>query len=101
MPRIYHTYILANVARRLYVGMTNDIVSRLRQHRGAEITTHVGRYGITRLVHAEPFTRAIDAIAREKQLKAWTRAKKLALVETHNPQWRDLSEAAALARMLR
>jgi putative endonuclease len=91
---------LANHARRLCVGMTNDLVARLGQHRAAEVTTYVGRYGITRLVRAEAYATPMDAIRREKQVKSWTRARKIALIESENPQWRDLTELALEGRML-
>jgi putative endonuclease len=97
----FHVYILASASRRLYVGVTNDLARRLGEHRSGDRTPFTGKYNITRLVHVEPFPTAIEAIAREKQVKGWSRAKKLALVEADNPQWRDRSADAEFARMLR
>jgi putative endonuclease len=97
----YPDYTRARPPPRLYVGVTNDVARRLVERRSGDRTTFTGRYNITRPVHIEPFTTAIEAIAREKQIKAWSRDKKVVLVETSNPQWRDLSADAAFARMLR
>ena len=97
----YFVYVLASPGRRLYVGTTNDLVRRLAEHRSGDRSSFTGRYNINRLVHAESFAAALEAIAREKQLKGWSREKKLALVEAANPQWRDLTEDAAFARMMR
>ncbi|HET8727503.1 MAG TPA: GIY-YIG nuclease family protein [Alphaproteobacteria bacterium] len=87
----YHVYILAS--RRngtLYFGVTNDLVRRVWQHRQGGAGIFSGRYGVRMLVHAEPFDDVRLAIRREKTLKAWPRAWKLALIERDNPQWRDL-----------
>jgi putative endonuclease len=97
----YFFYVLASPSRRLYVGMTNDLARRLAEHRTGDRTTFTGQYNITRLVHAETYATALQAIAREKQVKGWSRARKLALVEGANPQWRDLTEDAQFARMMR
>lgn len=87
--RAYWVYILTNRSETLYTGMTNDLVRRLAEHRaGAGFT---GRYAIHRLVYAEEYPTAADAIAREKQIKGWTRARKVALVNGANPRWRDLA----------
>ena len=94
-------YILANVSRRLYVGVTNDVVRRVEEHRAAGPDTFVGRYNVTRLVHVEVAPTPLEAIAREKQGKGWSRAKKIALIEGTNPHWRDLTEDARADPMLR
>jgi putative endonuclease len=96
----YHVYILANAARRTYTGITSDLVQRLGQHLKKDVDTYIGRFGITTLVHVESYEHAFDAIQREKQIKRWSRAKKHALIEAHNPQWRDLTRDAHFARML-
>jgi putative endonuclease len=70
---MYHVYVLASLTRRLYVGVTNDLVRRLEEHRAPGAAGFPARYNINRLVHAEQFARAGDAIAREKQLKGWSR----------------------------
>jgi putative endonuclease len=88
--RTFYVYILANRSRGLYVGMTNDMVRRLAQHRsGSSDFSH--RYRCARLVFVETSFDARTAIAREKQLKRWRREKKIALIEAQNPAWDDLS----------
>ena len=88
----FYVYIIANVRGRrpvLYTGVTNDIVRRVAEHRVSQ-TGFTGRYQVTTLVHVEHTSDVRAAIAREKQIKGWTRAKKIALIETGNPTWRDL-----------
>ena len=87
MARPLLVYVLASRSQALYVGVTNDLVRRLGEHRAGHVT-HTARYRIDRLVHVEAYPIARDAIAREKQLKGWSRAKKVALVEGENPTWR-------------
>ena len=91
MPRTYYVYILANRSRTLYTGVTSNLARRLYQHRSGLIAGFTGRYAVHRLVHVETATSPRDAIAREKQIKRWTRAKKIALIEAANPTWEDLS----------
>jgi putative endonuclease len=91
MRRLYYVYILANRSRTLYVGVTNDVVRRVAQHRAGIGSRFARRYAIRRLVVVECTPRIRDAITREKQIKSWTRAKRLALIEEHNPDWIDLA----------
>ena len=92
----YWTYILCNKPLgTLYVGMTNDIIARTYQHREGIIAGFTKRYGIKRLVYFEEFATPGDAIAREKTLKRWTRAWKVALIERENPNWDDLYDGLA------
>jgi len=85
-------YIRANLNRSvLYVGVTSDLLKRIPEHRERlNPRSFTSRYRVDRLVHFEPFQDIVAAIEREKQLKSWTRAKKLALVEKGNREWRDL-----------
>ena len=84
-------YILASATgRALYIGITTDLSRRLEEHRLGRVI-HTAKYKIERLIYVEPFETAPDAIAREKQLKGWTRAKKIALINRSNPDWRDLA----------
>jgi len=85
--RTYYVYILASKSKVLYVGVTNDISARLTQHREKATTSFTERYNVDRLVHLETFPDVRDAIAREKQIKGWVRAKKVALIEETNPTW--------------
>jgi putative endonuclease len=91
MPRCPCTYILAN--RRngtLYIGVTADLTRRMIAHRSKSVDGFSRKHGTTRLVHVERHSTIVDAIRREKQLKKWRRAWKIALIESGNPYWRDL-----------
>lgn len=88
----YWVYIMTNRSGTLYIGMTNNILRRIQEHHLGRVVGFTAQYKITRLIYAEPFAEARDAIAREKQLKGWTRAKKLALITASNPDWRDLGD---------
>ena len=76
----------------LYCGVTSDLGRRASQHRTGAHDGFTRRYGCARLVWCEPFERMDEAIEREKQIKGGRRAKKLALIEAMNPEWRDLFE---------
>jgi putative endonuclease len=86
-----YVYILASHSRVLYVGVTNDLVRRLFEHRQKLIPGFTSKYNVSRLVYCEVFEQIRDAIAREKQLKGWRRERKIALIESVNQQWRDLA----------
>jgi len=89
----YFVYILASQKRgTLYVGVTNDVARRGREHREGAAPGFTKRYGVRRLVHIETFEDVRDAIHREKRIKAWNRAWKIALIEKDNPDWDDLYE---------
>jgi putative endonuclease len=90
--RQFYVYILASRSRRLYVGVTNDLLVRLAQQRDGQCT-FTARYRISRLVYFECTANVMSAIAREKQIKAWRRAKRVALIERSNPTWDDLAAA--------
>jgi putative endonuclease len=92
MKREYYVYILSNTSRTLYIGVTSDLVTRIAQHKAKMMEGFSKRYNLTRLVYHESCGDVNVAIAREKQLKGWIRAKKIALIEERNPEWRDLSE---------
>jgi putative endonuclease len=88
----YVVYILSNSAGTLYIGVTSNLDRRLFQHDDRhDPKSFVSRYNLDRLVYMETYPDAIQAIAREKQLKGWSRAKKLKLIRAANPDWRDLS----------
>ncbi len=87
----YFVYILASRTRRLYVGVTNDLIRRVCEHKAGTASRFTRRYGITRLVCSESTPSVSDAIAREKQIKGWLRYRKVALIEAQNPAWADLS----------
>ena len=75
----------------IYIGVTSDLMARLHQHRTGVMRGFTSEYAVHRLVHFEMFADMYSAIAREKQLKAWRRAWKIALVEENNPFWEDLA----------
>ncbi len=87
----YYVYVLAGVSGTLYTGVTNDLVRRVGEHRSKTTPGFTRRYNVTRLVYFEDTAEVEAAIAREKQLKGWRRSKKVALIESVNPTWRDLA----------
>ncbi len=89
-PKRFYLYILASKSRRLYVGVTSNPERRLWEHRNG-LSDFTNRYNINRLVHLEAYNLPQRAIAREKEIKGWLRAKKVALIESENPTWEDLS----------
>lgn len=88
----YFVYIMASRTGTLYIGMTNSIFRRALQHQAGEIEGFSSKYGCDRLVYYESFDDVHKAIGREKQLKGWSRAKKIMLIESKNPRWEDLAE---------
>lgn len=89
--REYYVYLMASRSGTLYVGVTNDLVRRVWQHKQGTNVGFTKRYGINRLVWFESGGDVLGAIAREKQIKAWRREKKVALIVAENPAWDDLS----------
>ena len=94
MPRDhqYNVYILASRSKALYVGMTSDLPRRMHQHKTKQADGFTSRYNIDRLIYVESTSDVNAAIAREKHLKGWTRARKVELIESVNPGWADLAE---------
>ena len=91
MAKHYYVYILTNPTyTTLYVGVTNDLERRAWEHRNPVSITFTSRYNLRHLVFCEETHDVRAAIEREKQIKGWTRAKKVALIESSNPDWRDL-----------
>jgi putative endonuclease len=92
MARQYYVYILASKPRgTLYIGITNNLARRVWEHKHGLVEGFTKKYGVHMLAYYEIFARATDAIQREKRLKKWNRAWKIALIESHNPGWEDLS----------
>jgi putative endonuclease len=89
----YWVYILTNRSGTLYVGMTSNLLQRVHQHREKSAPGFTASYNLDRLVYYEEYADARDAVQRERQLKGWRRARKLALLERVNPSRRDLSDA--------
>lgn len=86
-----YVYMMANRSRTLYVGVTNDLARRVWEHKHTQTAGFTRRYLIDRLVHYEVAPDAASAILREKQIKGWVRRRKVGLIESVNPEWRDLS----------
>ncbi len=85
-------YILASDRNgTLYVGVTTSLRHRIHQHKTGSVPGFTSTYGVTKLVYAEPYAEISQAIQRERNLKHWSRAWKLALIEKDNPAWVDLS----------
>lgn len=92
LDRQYFVYIMANKGGVLYVGVTSELEARIYQHKNKLLDGFTKRYNVTRLVYFEASNDVVAAIAREKQIKGWRRSKKIALIESMNSDWRDLSE---------
>ena len=89
----YFVYILTNQFNRvLYTGVTNDLERRLYEHRSGTVPGFTSQYRCHKLVYLEETPSICSAIEREKQIKSWRRAKKVALIDQHNPGWGDLLE---------
>ena len=88
----YYIYIMANRSKTLYIGVTNNLERRLYEHKHHLVAGFTSKYQMARLVYFEEMSDVYAAIEREKHLKGWLRAKKVALIESINPGWRDLSE---------
>jgi putative endonuclease len=92
MERLYYVYVLASRSRNLYVGVTNNLIRRVLEHREGRVPGFTQKYRIYRLVHVESFRDVRAAITREKQVKSWRRSKKVALIERLNPTWVDKAD---------
>jgi putative endonuclease len=92
----YYVYIVASVSRTIYVGVTNDLARRMYEHRTKATDGFTAKYNVDRLVWFEATGSISAAISREKQIKKYSRKKKIALIETENPAWNDLAEELGL-----
>jgi putative endonuclease len=105
MPKTYYVYMMTNRSRTLYVGLTSWLEVRTRQHKNHTFEGFTSQYKCDRLVWFERHDDPNVAIAREKQIKRWSRVKEIALIVAVNPTWRDLSEnwghAAVVGQMHR
>ena len=97
MKRRFFVYLLANRPRGvLYIGVTNDLMRRLIEHKAKLVPGFTKTYGVIKLVYYEEYSSILEARAREATLKRWRRAWKIELVDKFNPDWRDLSDEVAL-----
>lgn len=90
--RQYYVYIMANSKHNIYIGVTGDLIRRVYQHKNKLTEGHASKYNMQMLVYYETTSDVLSAIAREKQLKGWSRRKKDGLIATMNPRWVDLSQ---------
>ncbi len=87
----FYVYMLTSLnGNALYIGVTNHLERRITEHKSMEIDGFTKRYNVHKLVYYEPYDDARTAIEREKQLKRWSREKKNRLVETMNPEWKEI-----------
>ncbi|MFH1838889.1 MAG: GIY-YIG nuclease family protein [Patescibacteria group bacterium] len=90
--KLYCVYIMSNQSYRIYTGVTSSLTKRVYEHKKKIISGFTERYNLTRLVYYETTQDVESAIAREKELKGWRREKKINLIESQNPRWKDLSD---------
>jgi len=90
--KTYYVYIMAGKSAVLYMGMTNNIKKRVHEHKNHSVKGFTDKYNVDRLLYFEIFRDPASAIKREKQIKAWRREKKVALIDSQNPDWVDLSK---------
>jgi putative endonuclease len=89
----YYIYILTNQYNTVfYVGVTNNLIRRVYEHKNKLVKGFTSKYNINKLVCYEVFSDVRDAIYREKQIKSWNRKKKIEMIEKFNPEWKDLYE---------
>ena len=89
--KVYYVYILTNKYNKvLYVGITNDLIRRTYEHKNNLVEGFTSKYNVHKLVYYDLTGDVMSAITREKQIKGWTRDKKIKLIESMNPEWKDL-----------
>jgi putative endonuclease len=91
MERTFHVYFMASKSGVLYLGVTGNLPHRAGQHKEKILPGFTQKYNVTSLVWFEPHTSIRSAISREKEIKKWRRSKKIALIESLNPEWNDVS----------
>jgi putative endonuclease len=92
MENKYYVYILASKSRALYTGLTNNLDRRIYEHKNKIVKGFTAKYNIERLVYYEEYNDISLAIAREKEIKGWRRKKKIELIESTNPEWKNLGD---------
>ena len=97
----YYVYIMSSKSGVLYIGATNDLDRRVFEHKQGLIEGFTKKYRVTRLVYAEQFDRAAEMVARERQLKGWTRRRKLEMIHSQNPEMLDYVRRTARDPSLR
>ncbi|HEX2696901.1 MAG TPA: GIY-YIG nuclease family protein [Anaerolineales bacterium] len=87
----YYVYIMTNNSKTLYTGVTNNLERRVYEHKNKLVNSFTNKYNITKLIYYEETNDVQIALTREKKIKGWLRSKKIALIESQNPEWKDLS----------
>jgi putative endonuclease len=102
VEKAYFVYMMSNSSKMLYTGVTNNVEARAFQHKSKRVPGFTRDYNLHKLVYFEEFGSVRGAIRREKQIKGWLRAKEVALIESVNPRWDDLSKdhAESAARFM-
>ncbi|MEK7611326.1 MAG: GIY-YIG nuclease family protein [Patescibacteria group bacterium] len=90
MENIFHVYILTNRSATLYIGITSDLNRRIWEHKNKMIDGFTKRYNINKLIYLEDYDTPLEAIAREKELKGWTRQKKMKMIKEVNPNFSEI-----------
>jgi putative endonuclease len=93
MERTFHVYFMASKSGVIYLGVTSHLSRRVAQHKEKTFPGFTQKYSVTKLVWFEPHASIRSAISREKEIKKWRRSKKIALIESLNPEWNDLSQS--------
>jgi putative endonuclease len=89
-----YVYILTNKSNRvLYIGVTSNLIKRIYEHKNKSIDGFTEKYNVNKLVYFEQYSEIVAAISREKQLKGWLRNRKIELIESLNPEWKDLYDS--------
>jgi putative endonuclease len=91
MAQSYHVYILTNKSHTLYIGVTNNLIRRVWEHKNKYADGFTKKYNINKLIYYEEFNDIIEALGREKQLKSWRRKKKIDLIKTINPKFSEIT----------
>ncbi|MEX0608687.1 MAG: GIY-YIG nuclease family protein [Balneolaceae bacterium] len=92
MKKLYYVYMMSNVSRMIYTGMTSDLELRVYQHKNKLVEGFTKKYNLHKLVYYDDTDDVSFAIKREKEIKGWRREKKIALIESMNPNWNDLAK---------
>jgi len=90
--KTYYVYIMTDRSKSFYIGFTGKLRQRVFEHKNGIKSDFTSKYKLDRLVYFERYTHPLTGIAREKELKGWTRLKKMQLIVASNPEWKDLSE---------
>ncbi|MDD3774175.1 MAG: GIY-YIG nuclease family protein [Patescibacteria group bacterium] len=94
MSKTYWVYILTNKSNTLYVGITNNLQRRIYEHQNKLVKGFTEKYKINKLVYCQEFASPEEAIAAEKKIKGWSRKKKMGLIKSINPEFKDLSQTS-------